>query len=37
VEAAVSAAEKVLRTRAQGDTGKILVDEAIRDLKTRVN
>ncbi|HEX4894353.1 MAG TPA: F0F1 ATP synthase subunit B [Hyphomicrobiaceae bacterium] len=37
VEAAVSAAEKVLRTRAQGDTGKTLVDEAIRDLKTRIN
>jgi F-type H+-transporting ATPase subunit b len=37
VEAAVSAAEKVLRGQAQGETGKLLVDDAIRDLKTRIN
>jgi len=37
VEAATSAAEKVLRARAQGDAGSTLVDQAIRDLKGRLN
>ncbi len=37
VEAAVKAAEHVLRARAQGDVGKGLVDDAIRDLKGKLN
>lgn len=37
VEAAVTAAENVLKGRVQGDVGKGLVDDAIRDLKGKLN
>ena len=37
VEAAVAAAEKVLRARVPGDVGQSLVDGSIRDLDGRLN
>jgi F-type H+-transporting ATPase subunit b len=37
VERAVAAAERVLQQRAAGDVGRGLVDQAIRDLKGRLN
>lgn len=37
VEAATSAAEEILRGRLAGEGGTVLVDEAIRDLKGRLN
>lgn len=37
VERAVAAAEYVLAERAKGDVGQTLVDQAIRDLKGRLN
>ena len=37
VEAAIAAAEQVLRSRAQGDVARGLVDDAIRDLNGRLN
>lgn len=37
VELATATAEQVLKQRAQGDVGQSLVDQAIRDLKGRIN
>jgi F-type H+-transporting ATPase subunit b len=37
VAAATAAAETVLKSKLQGDAGTALVDEAIRDLKGRLN
>lgn len=37
VDTALAAAERMLQTRASGATGTTLVDEAIRDLKGRLN
>jgi len=37
IEAATSAAEKVLASRVQGNTANGLVDEAIRDLRGKLN
>jgi F-type H+-transporting ATPase subunit b len=37
VDTALAAAERLLKTRASGATGTGLVDEAIRDLKGRLN
>lgn len=37
VEAATSAAETILRTRAGGEVGTGLIDDAIRDLKGKLN
>ena len=37
VSAAIAAAEKVLRTKASGDTASDLIDESIRNLKGRLN
>ena len=37
VELASAAAEKVLAARASGNVGQTLVDQAIRDLKGKLN
>jgi F-type H+-transporting ATPase subunit b len=37
IEAATSAAEKVLASRVRGDTANGLVDQAIRDLRGKLN
>jgi F-type H+-transporting ATPase subunit b len=37
IEAATSAAEKVLASRVRGDTANGLVDQSIRDLRTKLN
>lgn len=37
VEAATSAAERVMRTRVQGDAASGLLDQSIRDLEGRLN
>lgn len=37
IDLATSTAEQVLKQRAQGDLGNSLVDQAIRDLKGRMN
>ncbi len=37
IEAATSAAQKILSSRVKGDTANGLVDQAIRDVKTKLN
>ncbi len=37
VDAAIAAAEKLIRSKVAGATGDLLVDESIRDLKGRLN
>jgi F-type H+-transporting ATPase subunit b len=37
VEAALAAAEKILKARVPGSTGDALIDQSIRDLKSKLN
>ena len=37
VDLALAAAEKILREKASGAAGAALIDQSIRDLKTRLN
>jgi F-type H+-transporting ATPase subunit b len=37
VDLAIAAAEKILREKASGAAGAALIDQSIRDLKSRLN